>query len=291
MGADSIEVHTQMLAYSKQNKSCGRKYNWESILELNFMKMTKKRLFAGLGTVALAALIFTSSTPAGADIQVSLSGSAAGQVNFYTGTSSNATLTGGGSPTGASITAPASGTLASTNPSFTVAYGSLGTGDGTNEVAKIPLRVSSNTTAHVSASVASVTMTNLSYQGTDVSGSTLANATFIGLGNAAMTVAGLGNSSGGTYNTSIWPNSINAAPPYATGATLAALSSDPTAATGDTELCSFSKASSSGGAPASNYVEVYALMAAPTGVALGPTTPGTSGTFAAVVSFNAFTGT
>lgn len=255
------------------------------------MKLTRKRLAAGASAFGFLALFCSCQTPADAVITVNLSGSAAASFTFQTGATANATLTTVSGVTGSpGITAPATDTNSTTNPTYTVNYGGLAGGDGTNEVAQIPLRIRANTSMHISAAVSSVSMTNLSYMGTDVSGSSLANATFIGLGNATMTVgnAAQATTTGASYNTSIWPNTISALPPYAAGATLAALTSNATPLTGSTQLASFSSAPSKNGG-AQNYVEMYALLAAPTGYALGPTDPSSNGTFSATLAFDAFT--
>lgn len=157
------------------------------------LKMFLVSFGIGAGLVAFAQPVNSVSS-------VTLTGTGAVSIGISAGDSANATVTGGGtSPT---VTAAATDAADGFNDSYQL--GTLSAGNGTNVVARFPLRVRGSSAMHVSWCVSSYTASNIGFAGTALTGSptSAAQLTFIKLGTQPMTAGSRGNLTGATYQAS-----------------------------------------------------------------------------------------
>lgn len=238
-----------------------------------------KRVLSLLGGGALLAGVFLyTQAPVNSVSTVTLQGTAASTLALTAGTQALATLTGGGTGPAGSITAVATDTADGFND--TVNYGTLSAGDGTNEVAQIPLRVRGNSACHVSWKVTNYTAQQITYGTTALTGSATSSTqlSFITLGTNPMAAGGANASTaGGSYQAS-----------FLNGKTIDQGNSGnitASVASTDEKLVSFTTPPSLSGSitNATNYVEIYPTFSVPTGFAWQAT--GASPSWSCVVSF------
>lgn len=227
------------------------------------------------GALLVAAFTYTTA-PVNSISTVTLSGSAAPSLALSAGANGLATLT-GGTGAGGTITAAATDTADGFND--VVNFGTLSAGDGTNEVAKIPLRVRGNTACHVSWKCTSYTASNISYSGTPLTGSAASSAqlSFIQLGTQAMAAGTNASTTGATYQATFLGGL-----PLSNG-NAGGISATVTGT--DEKFVSFANPPSLSGSltDPQNYVETYATFSVPTGFAWQST--GLSPTWSSTVSF------
>lgn len=211
---------------------------------------------------------------------VTLYGSATSHIALTAGAPSNAAFSGG---TGAGGTYSVS-SVDTQNSVDTYNFGTLSAGDGTNEIATVPLRVRGNTKVHISWMITSYSASHVSYGGTALTGSSASSSqlSFITLGTKPMTEGSRGDLIGATYQASFLAGkTIN----QANGGVIA-----PVVTTADEKLASFTRKPSRSGnlTNPNNWVEVYPTFSVPTGLQWQPT--GSSPNWSIVVSFILGTG-
>jgi len=243
---------------------------------MRFLKANKRMLPVLAGGALLVAAFTYTTAPVNSVSTVTMSGTAAATLALSAGNTANATLT-GGTGAGGTITPAATDTADGFND--VVNFGTLSAGDGTNEVATIPLRVRGNSACHVSWKCTSYTASNISYSGTALTGSAASSAqlSFIQLGTNAMSAGTNASTTGATYQASFL-NSL----PLSNG-NAGVISA---AVTGtDEKFVSFTNPPSLSGSitDPQNYVETYARFSVPTGFAWAST--GASPTWSTTVSF------
>jgi hypothetical protein len=239
--------------------------------------------FIAFGTTLFCLVFFACAEPVTSMGTITLSGSASGLMGFFSG--SYCTITSAPGQTGASISEDAP-QMINPPPDFVGAaqFGNLAGGDGSPSVATFSFRECSNVACHTSASVASYTATNLSYNSGSGSRQLQGNASelsFVTLGNGAVTAAQYGNAGGHSYGSK-----------FQGTATLNALNSGsigPVSSTDD-EFDSFSSPPSNSGnfTSGNNYVQDSVTFSVPTGFVWSPSDNTSTGSFSLALQFEIY---
>jgi hypothetical protein len=149
------------------------------------------------------------------------------------------------------------------------------------------LRERGNGICHVSASVSSYTATNISYNagsgGTQLSGATGSELTFVTLGNGNVTAGSAGNAGAHSYGAK-----------FQGASTLNQLNNGSVGpvSTSSDEFASFSAPPSNSGnlTSTNNYVQDVVTFSIPTGFAWAPTNASGTGSFSLSIEFEIYTG-
>ena len=246
------------------------------------MKIRVSPSIAKVATVAFATawMLCCATSPTNSLGSITFNGSTAAVVGLFAGTPGTLASAPG---VGGSGVVAASDSPGNPAPAFNTTFnlGTLDTGDGTNSVATLPLRVRGNVPCHISASVISSTPTaNLRYAGVNQTPLLLAQRFRLGTSGAPV-AGGTGNAVGAVYG-----------PRFTSGIdTLRTLNGGVfgAVATGSDKVASFPNAPSLSGnlTTATNYVQVSPTFSVPTGAAWSATGGG-GASFSLVLGVEAY---